>query len=100
MQDELPALCLRQEAESRHAGVRVAAADLPEQRTVGLRVNVRRREIRRLRRPTSIRTVTGRTALLEHLCASRRRFTTLGKRVRPRDLFGWRSPFRIALADL
>src|SRR5262245_3931599 len=70
-QHELPALRLGEKAERRHALSRVATADLPEQRAVALRLNIRERQVRALRRAAAIVGMTRRASLLEDLAASR-----------------------------
>src|SRR5438034_948449 len=70
MHDELPPLRWRQITEGRHPGVRVAAADLPEQRSICLRLHVRLQQVGRFGGTTAIVTVTTGAPLLKQLAAA------------------------------
>jgi hypothetical protein len=100
VQHELPSLQLRKKAERRHAGARVAAGNLPEERPVALRLNVGRGEIGGARRSASVIAMACAAPLMKQLPAACHGLRAFRQRVR----FGvsaWRSePFTIRLAVL
>jgi hypothetical protein len=100
MQHELPPLRFGKKAERGHPLMRVAAADLPEQRAVSLRLHVHLRQVRGFSGAAAIVSMTGRATLPEDLLPSRLRARPVHQRIGFRRSLSRRQPTGIVFSLL
>src|SRR5438876_3424089 len=99
MQDKLPALQFRQEAERRHARTCIAGRDLPVQLAVGLALNGKAGEIRSLGCPAAVSAMACAASLQKQLATTTDDVGTIEERIHFRTCC-WRSdPRRIIRAS-